>query len=336
MTVAIVGTSGAVGQELLRVLEERNFPVDGLVLFGSSRSAGRTYDFRGRPHVVKELRHGDDFAGVDVAFVSAGGAASVEYAETVTRHGAVMIDNSSAFRMDADVPLVVPEVNPEDALTRPRGIIANPNCSTIQMVVALHAIEKLSHIRRVYVSTYQASSGAGATGMAELEMQHGQIHRGEAVAVEKFVHQLAYNLIPHIDVFTGNDYTKEEMKMYHETRKIMHSDVEVSATCVRVPVMRSHSEATWVETERPVSAGEARRAFEEAEGIVVIDNPSAREYPMPLFAAGKDAVYVGRIRCDVANPNGLAFWTVSDQIRKGAALNAVQIAEYLVKSGSLK
>jgi aspartate-semialdehyde dehydrogenase len=336
MKIAIVGTSGAVGQEFLRVLEERNFPIDELALFGSSRSAGQSYDFRGKSHVVKELKHNDDFKGIDIAFVSAGGGTSVEFAETVTKHGAVMIDNSSAFRMYDDVPLVVPEVNPEDALKRPRGIIANPNCSTIQMVVALNAIEKLSHIKRVYVSTYQASSGAGATAMAELVKQYEQLQNGETPVVEKFAYQLAYNLIPHIDVFTDNGYTKEEMKMYSETRKIMHSDVEVSATCVRVPVMRSHSEATWVETERPVSVEEARKAFSEAEGIVLQDNPAGKEYPMPLFVAGKDPVYVGRIRKDLANPNGLTFWTVSDQIKKGAALNAVQIAEYLIKAGNLK
>ncbi|MDR1259548.1 MAG: aspartate-semialdehyde dehydrogenase [Tannerellaceae bacterium] len=331
MKVAIVGVSGAVGQEFLCVLDERNFPVDELTLFGSARSAGRVYTFRGRRYITKELMHNDDFKGVDIAFVSAGGSASVEFAETITRHGAVMIDNSSAFRMYDDVPLVVPEVNAEDALNRPRGIIANPNCSTIQMVVALKAIERLSHIRRVHVATYQASSGAGATAMAELAMQYEQIQRGEAPTVEKFAYQLAYNLIPHIDVFTDNDYTKEEMKMHHETRKIMHSDVEVSATCVRVPVIRSHSEATWIETERPVSVEEARRAFAGSEGIVLQDDPARKEYPMPLFAAGQDPVYVGRIRKDISNPNGLTFWTVSDQIKKGAALNAVQIAEYLVK-----
>jgi aspartate-semialdehyde dehydrogenase len=335
MNVAIVGVSGAVGQEFLRVLDERNFPVNELALFGSSRSAGQVYTFRGKVYTVKELKHNDDFKGTDVAFVSAGGATSVEFAGTVTRHGAVMIDNSSAFRMDVDVPLVVPEVNAPDALTRPRGIIANPNCSTIQMVVALNAIEPLAHIRRIHVATYQASSGAGATAMAELVKQYEQLLKGEEPTVEKFAYQLAYNLIPHIDVFTDNGYTKEEMKMHHETRKIMHSDVEVSATCVRVPVIRSHSEATWVETVRPVSVEEAREAFARAEGVVLQDAPERREYPMPLFAGGKDAVYVGRIRKDLANPNGLTFWTVSDQIRKGAALNAVQIAEYLMRANSL-
>lgn len=329
MKVAIVGVSGAVGQEFLHVLDERNFPVDELFLFGSSRSAGRVYTFRSKPYAVKELKHNDDFKGIDVAFASAGGGTSVEFAGTITRHGTIMIDNSSAFRTDSDVPLVVPEVNAADAQNRPRGIIANPNCSTIQMVVALNAIEKLSHIKRVHVATYQASSGAGATAMAELLKQYEQILKGEEPTVEKFAYQLAYNLIPQIDVFTDNGYTKEEMKMHHETRKIMHSDVEVSATCVRVPVVRSHSEAIWIETERPVGVEEARQAFARAEGIVLQDEPGRKEYPMPLFAAGKDPVYVGRIRKDIANPNGLTFWTVSDQIKKGAALNAVQIAELI-------
>lgn len=331
MKVAIVGASGAVGQEFLRVLDERDFPIDELTLFGSSRSAGRVYSFRGKPYTVKQLKHNDDFKGIDVAFVSAGGGTSVEFAETITKHGTVMIDNSSAFRMDSDVPLVVPEVNPEDALNHPRGIIANPNCTTIQMVVALKAIEKVSHIKRVHVATYQAASGAGAKAMAELVEQYAQIIRGEEPTVEKFAYQLAYNVIPHVDVFTDNGYTKEEMKMYNETRKIMHSDIEVSATCVRVPVMRAHSEATWIETERPLSVEEARKAFAEGEGIVLQDNPANKEYPMPLFVAGNDPVYVGRIRKDISNPNGLTFWTVSDQIKKGAALNAVQIAEYLLK-----
>jgi aspartate-semialdehyde dehydrogenase len=232
--------------------------------------------------------------------------------------------------MDEDVPLVVPEVNAEDALNRPRNIIANPNCTTIQMVVALKAIENLSHIRRVHVSTYQAASGAGATAMAELEQQYRQVLAGEPVTVDKFAYQLAYNLIPQVDVFTDNGYTKEEMKMFNETRKIMHSDIAVSAMCVRVPSLRAHSESIWVETERPISVTEAREAFEKAEGVVVMDNPANKEYPMPLFLSGKDPVYVGRIRQDLANPNGLTFWCVSDQIKKGAALNAVQIAEYLI------
>ena len=337
MKVAIVGASGAVGQEFLRVLAERDFPIDELLLFGSSRSAGSTYTFKGKECTVKELQDNDDFKGVDIAFTSAGAGTSKKFEKTITRYGAVMIDNSSAFRMDEDVPLVVPEVNAEDALQRPRGIIANPNCTTIQMVVALKAIENLSHIRRVHVSTYQAASGAGAAAMAELHEQYRQIVNGEEpVTVEKFPYQLAYNVIPQIDVFQDNGYTKEEMKMYNETRKIMHSDVQVSATCVRVPALRSHSESIWVETARPVSPEEARKAFAEGEGLVLMDNPEKKEYPMPLFLAGKDPVYVGRIRKDLANENGLAFWIVGDQIKKGAALNAVQIAEYLLKVGNLK
>ncbi len=331
MKIAIVGASGAVGQEFLRILEERPLPIDELLLFGSERSAGRTYRFRGKDVTVKLLQHNDDFRGVDFALVSAGGGTSREFAETITRHGTVMIDNSSAFRMDADVPLVVPEVNPDDARQAPRRIIANPNCTTIQMVVALQAVERLSHIRRVHVSPYQSASGAGAAAMAELEKQHAELTAGQEPTVDKFAFQLAYNVIPHIDVFTDNDYTKEEMKMFNETRKIMHSDVRVSATCVRVPVMRAHSESVWVETERPVSVEEARAAFAAAPGVVLMDEPAAKVYPMPLFVAGKDPVYVGRIRKDLACENGLTFWCVSDQIRKGAALNAVQIMETLIR-----
>lgn len=330
MKIAIVGASGAVGQEFLKLLETGMLPVDELTLFGSPRSAGRTYPFRGRELTVRLLQHNDDFRNIDIALVSAGGTASREFAETITRHGALMIDNSSAFRMEADVPLVVPEVNPEDARNAPRRIIANPNCTTIQMVVALAAIERISHIRKVRVATYQSASGAGAQGMAELEEQHATLAKGGEPRVEKFAYQLAYNLIPHIDVFTDNDYTKEEMKMYHETRKIMHSDIAVSATCVRVPVMRAHSESIWVETERPISPEEARDAFASAPGVVLQDAPGDKVYPMPLFAAGRNPVYVGRIRRDLTSPNGLTFWCVGDQIRKGAALNAVQIAEWLI------
>src|SRR5574344_18667 len=316
MKVAIVGASGAVGQEFLRVLDERNFPVDDLLLFGSSRSAGQKYTFRGKQIEVKLLQHNDDFKGVDIAFTSAGAGTSKEFAQTITKFGAVMIDNSSAFRMEEDIPLVVPEVNAEDALTRPRGIIANPNCTTIQMVVALKAIEKLSHIKRVHVATYQAASGAGAAAMDELYEQYRQVLAGESVTVEKFAYQLAFNLIPQIDVFTDNGYTKEEMKMFNETRKIMHSDVKVSAMCVRVPVMRAHSESVWVETEQPITVEAARKAFASAEGVVLMDEPEKRVYPMPLPLAGVDAVYVGRIRQDLSDPNGLTFWCVRDQIRK--------------------
>ena len=331
MNVAIVGASGAVGQEFLRVLEEQNFPIDELSLFGSSRSAGTTYTFRGKEIKVKELKHNDDFRGIDIAFTSAGAGTSKEFAETITKHGAIMIDNSSAFRMDDDVPLVVPEVNGADALCTPRNIIANPNCTTIQMVVALKPINDISKIKRVHVATYQAASGAGAQAMAELKQQYVDIAAEKEPKVEKFAYQLAYNVIPHIDVFQDNGYTKEEMKMFNETRKIMHApELSVSAMCVRVPVLRAHSEAIWVETERPISPEEARKALEAAPGIVVVDNPAEKQYPMPLDVADHDPVYVGRIRADIANPNGLTFWIVGDQIRKGAALNAVQIAEHLI------
>lgn len=333
MKVAIVGVSGAVGQEFLRVLDNRNFPVDELVLFGSSRSSGKEYKFKDKVYKVKELKHNDDFKGIDIALASAGAGTSREFASTITKHGTVMIDNSSAFRMDDDVPLVVPEVNAEDCKNRPRNIIANPNCSTIQLVVALKVIEDLSHIKKVHVATYQSASGAGAAAMMELEEQIRQLVRNEDPTVRKFPYQLAHNVIPHIDIFLDNDYTKEEMKAHFETRKIMHSDVEVSTTCVRVPVMRAHSEAVWCETERELSVEKVRNAFRNAEGIILEDDPSNKKYPMPLFVAGKDEVYVGRIRKDITNPRGIVLWVVADQIKKGAALNAIQIAEYMVKEG---
>ncbi|MBN1986999.1 MAG: aspartate-semialdehyde dehydrogenase [Prolixibacteraceae bacterium] len=336
MKVAIVGASGAVGQEFLQVLQERNFPLDELVLFGSARSAGNEYEFRGKKLKVKELKHGDDFKGIDIALTSAGAGISKEFATTITKHGAIMIDNSSAFRYDDDVPLVVPEVNPEDAKKRPRNIIANPNCSTIQMVVALKPIEALSKIKRIRVATYQAASGAGAQGIAELEQQVQEVANGKEATVNKFPYQLAMNIIPHIDVFLENDYTKEEMKMNWETKKIMHTDAEVSATCVRIPVARAHSEAIWVETENPLSVEEVKNAFENFDGLTVIDNPAEKQYPMPLFVSGKNDVYVGRIRKDITDPNSITFWCVGDQIKKGAALNAVQIAEWLIANGEVK
>lgn len=330
MNIAIVGASGAVGQELLKVLSERHFPLDSLRLFGSKRSAGRKYEFNNQEIRIEELQHGEQFRDTDIVFTSAGAGVSREYAEDITRYGAIMIDNSSAFRMETDVPLVVPEVNPNDAFHHPRNIIANPNCTTIQMVVALQAIEQLSHIRRVHVATYQAASGAGAAAMQELEEQYRQVLNGEPITTNKFAYQLAYNLIPQIDVFTENDYTKEEMKMYHETRKIMHSDIEVSATCVRVPSLRAHSESIWVETEQPISPEQAKEAFRNAKGCILMDNPAQKIYPMPLYLSGKDEVFIGRVRADITHQKGLSFWCVSDQIRKGAALNAVQIAELLI------
>ena len=357
MNIAIVGASGAVGQELLKILAQRQFPITSLRLFGSARSAGSTYTFCGKEYTVEELRHGDLFKGIDIAFVSAGGSVSKEYAEDITRHGAIMIDNSSAFRMDPEIPLVVPELNADDiaeALQEGgRRIIANPNCTTIIMAVCLKAIEELSHIKRVHVSSYQSASGAGASAMAELEEQYRQALNGEEVKHQKFAYQLAYNLIPQIDVFGDDDYTKEELKMYHETRKIMHSDIAVSATCVRVPSLRAHSEALWVETAEPLTPEQVRTALSHAEGVQVIDNPanlgkafkevseddnskfkiqnSNLPYPMPLYLSGTDNVYVGRIRRDLACENGITFWCVGDQIRKGAALNAVQIAEKIIK-----
>ncbi len=284
MRIAIVGASGAVGQEFLRVLDEQNFPIDELLLFGSSRSAGRKYTFRGKDIVVKELKHNDDFEGVDIAFTSAGAGTSREYASTITKHGAIMIDNSSAFRMDEDVPLVVPEVNGDDAFNTPRNIIANPNCTTIQMVVALKPLNDISPIKRVHVATYQAASGAGAAAMDELMEQHAQLVRGEEPTIEKFAYQLAYNVIPQVDVFTDNGYTKEEMKMYNETKKIMHApSLDVSATCVRVPVMRAHSESIWIETEQPISIEQAREALSNAEGVVVLDDPAQQRF-FPIIA----------------------------------------------------
>ena len=332
MRVAIVGASGAVGQEFLRILAERNFPVDDLVLFGSERSAGRKYTFRGKEYEVKLLQHNDDFKDIDIAFTSAGAGTSKEFAADITKFGCVMIDNSSAFRMDEDVPLVVPECNAEDALVRPRGIIANPNCTTILMVVVLKPIEQLSHIRRIHVSSYQSASGAGAAAMAELQQQYREIvETGEVKTVEKFPHQLAYNVIPQIDKMTENDYTKEEMKMFNETRKIMHSDVRTSATCVRVSSLRSHSESVWLETEKPLEIADIRRVLADAPGVTLEDDPQNYVYPMPLESAGKDDVYVGRVRKDLADDNGITLWLTGDQIRKGAALNAVQIAEYLLE-----
>lgn len=337
MKVAIVGASGAVGQELLSILAERNFPLDDLVLFGSSRSAGTKYNFRGKEYEVKLLQHNDDFKDVDIALTSAGGGTSLEFAETITKYGAVMIDNSSAFRMDEDVPLVVPEVNAEDALNRPRNIIANPNCTTIMMVVVLKPIDQLSHIRKVHIASYQSASGAGAAAMEELKQQYKElVEDGKVSTINKFPHQLAYNVIPQIDKMTPNDYTKEEMKMFNETQKIMHSDIRTSATCVRVSSLRSHSESVWFETEQPVSVEAIREALQKTPGVSVVDDPQNYVYPMPLESAGKDDVYVGRIRKDLADDLGNTLWLTGDQIRKGAALNAVQIAEYLVKKGDLK
>lgn len=337
MKVAIVGASGAVGQELLTILSERKFPIGELILFGSKRSAGRKYMYSGKEIEVKELKHNDDFKGIDVAFTSAGGSVSAEFADTITKYGTIMIDNSSQFRMDKDVPLVVPEINASDAANCPRNIIANPNCTTIMMLVAIYPIEKLSHIKRIRVSSYQSASGAGAAAMSELEQQYKEIiTTGKVHTIEKFPHQLAYNVIPQIDKITETDYTKEEMKMYNETQKIMHSDVKTSATCVRVSTLRSHSESVWLETEKQLEISSIRASISAAKGVQLVDEPQKYIYPMPLESAGKDDIYVGRIRKDLTEKNGITLWLTGDQIRKGAALNAVQIAEYLIKIGKLK
>lgn len=330
--IAIVGATGAVGQEMLKTLEERSFPIGELFLFSSARSAGKQMEFAGKQYTVEELTK-DSFKGknIDIALFSAGAGRSKEFAPLAVEAGAVVVDNSSAFRMESDVPLIVPEVNAY-RIKEHKGIIANPNCSTIQMVVALNPLHKVSPITRVTAATYQAASGAGLQAMKECEEQSKQHLEGAEVKVDKFQHQLAFNLIPHIDVFQDNDYSKEEMKMVFETRKIMEvPNMPVAVTCVRVPVMRAHSEVIHVETERKINAEEARDIFAKAEGLLVEDNPAQNLYPMPLYVAGKDEVFVGRIREDISCDKGLVFWCVGDQLLKGAALNAVQIAEFLAK-----
>jgi len=327
--VAIAGATGAVGAEFLKLLEARDFPIRQLRLLASARSVGKTLRFRGEDLPVEELTP-NAFEGIDIAFFSAGGDRSKEFAPHAVKAGAVVIDNSSAFRMDASVPLVVPEINPEEAFGH-QGIIANPNCSTIQMVVALNPLHQAAGLKRVVVSTYQAVSGAGAKGMEELQQQIRAWTKDEPMQVQAFPAQIAFNLFPHIDVFQDNGYTKEEMKMVLETQKIMSlPGLPVSATCVRVPVLRAHSEAIWIETERPLSPEEARRILQQAEGIQVVDEPKAGGYPMPWDVAETLDTYVGRIRKDLSHPNGLTFWVVADQLYKGAALNAIQIGELLL------
>ena len=326
--IAIAGATGAVGTEFLKLLEARNFPMKSLRLLASSRSAGSKLKFRGENLEVEELTP-KSFKGIDIAFFSAGGSRSKEFAPHAVDSGAVVIDNSSAFRMDEKVPLVVPEINPKQAFEH-QGLIANPNCSTIQMVVALNPIHRAANIQRVVVSTYQAVSGAGASAMEELKQQLRAWANDEPMKQEVFPTQIAFNLFPHIDVFQDNGYTKEEMKMVHETRKIMNApNMQISATCVRVPVLRAHSEAVWVETEKPLSESEARELFEKEPGIVVQDERESGGYPTPWHITETQETYVGRIRKDISHPNGLTFWVVADQLYKGAALNAIQIAEVL-------
>lgn len=330
--VAIAGATGAVGELMIQVLEERNFPVGEMRFLASSRSAGKVLQWKGSDLAIQEMTK-DSFEGIDIALFSAGGGRSKEFAPAAVDAGAVVVDNSSAFRMEDDVPLVVPEVNPEDiGLYTKRGIIANPNCTTIIMIVALKPLYNYSRVKRVVVSSYQSSSGAGAQAMAELIRQTKDWSAGKPLEVSAFQHQLLFNVIPHIDSFSENGYTKEEMKMHNETRKMLHDDqIRVSATCVRVPVLSAHSEAVTIETEGEITAEKARELFNAAPGVEVLDDPASNTYPMPLFVAGQDTCYVGRIRKDYSADNALSFWVVGDQLRKGAATNAIQIAEILAR-----
>jgi aspartate-semialdehyde dehydrogenase len=327
--VAIVGATGAVGQEMLLCLEQRDFPVKSLTLLASARSAGKRFAFRGAEVEVKELTH-DSFAGIDIALFSAGGGISKEFAPSAAAAGCVVIDNSSAFRMDDDVPLVVPEINPDAARTAPRNIIANPNCSTIIALMGLAPLHRAFGLNAVIASTYQAVSGSGAQGILELEEQVRALTTGGTFEPRVYPRQIAFNVIPQVDAFLDNGYTKEELKMLHEGRKIMSlPDLKVSCTCVRVPVYRSHSISITARFERPVDLEVARAAFEDTPGVALKDDPAKREFPVPLDTTGKDDCLVGRIRKNLVLDNALDLWVVGDQVRKGAALNAVQIAELL-------
>ena len=328
--VAVAGATGAVGVEMIKTLEKRNFPVANLKLLASSRSAGKTAEFKGEKITIEEMKH-DSFKGIDIALFSAGADISREFRADVVKSGAVMIDNSSAFRMEPDVPLVVPEVNPEDVKLH-HGVIANPNCSTIIMLVAVAPLHRAKKLRRMVASTYQATSGAGAKGMAELLEQTRQILDNQPIAPKAFAHRIAFNLIPHIDIFYDNGYTKEELKMVNETRKMLHDDsLRITCTCVRVPVLRAHSESLNLEFEEEITPDEARAILSAAPGVKVMDDPAAKLYPMPVEAAEQYDVRVGRIRQDISRDDrrGLEIFVSGDQVLKGAALNAVQIAELL-------
>ena len=326
--VAVAGATGAVGRKMLEILEERKFPVATLKALASAKSVGQTLTFNGGPVTVEELNE-NSFEGVDISLFSAGASVSRQFAPSAVKSGCIVIDNSSAFRMEPDVPLVVPEVNP-DAINSNAGIIANPNCSTIQMVVVLKPIHDKFKIKRVVVSTYQSVSGSGQKAIKELQNQIKNLLDGKTAELNVYPHQIAFNCIPHIDIFLDNGYTKEEMKMIDETRKILGDpSIMVSPTTVRVPVFYSHSESINVETLRPINAREVRELLSGMDGIRVIDNPETNEYPLAIDGAGKDEVFVGRIRDDISCKNAINFWVVSDNLRKGAALNAVQIAEYL-------
>lgn len=328
--VAVVGATGAVGSEMMLTLEQRNFPIEQLRLFASERSAGKELEFKGKKYKVEPITE-SSFKGIDIALFSAGGDRSKQWGPVAAKSGCVVIDNSNAFRMEPDVPLVVPEVNPQD-IKKHKGIIANPNCSTIQMVVALKPIHDAAGIKRVIVSTYQSVSGTGAKAMEELANQTADLLNFKEPKPKVYPKQIAFNLIPQIDVFLDNAYTREEMKMVNETKKIMGDDsIAVSATTVRVPVFRCHSECLNIETRKKISANEARAVLSAAPGIVVYDAPEKLVYPTPVEVAGSDETYVGRVREDETIPNGINMWIVADNLRKGAALNAVQIAEKLVE-----
>jgi aspartate-semialdehyde dehydrogenase len=330
--VAVVGATGAVGNEMVSTLEQRKFPVDHLKLLASPRGAGTKMEFNGKSYKVEVLDE-NSFKDIDIGLFSAGGSVSQKFAPIAGNAGCVVVDNTSAFRMDPQVPLVVPEVNAHAIAGYPKkNIIANPNCSTIQMVVALKPIHNVARIKRVVVSTYQSVSGTGKRAIKELESQTLAIYNQQEIKKEVYPHQIAFNCLPHIDVFLENGYTKEEMKMVNETKKIMEDDsIRVTATTVRVPVFYGHSEAVNIETEKKLSADEVREILSEAPGVVVVDNPKKSEYPLAIYAAGRDETFVGRIREDESIPNGINMWVVSDNIRKGAALNAVQIAEILIQ-----
>ncbi len=327
--VAVAGATGAVGRKMLEILQERNFPVDRLKLLASARSAGALLEFKGEQVTVEELRH-DSFEDMDIALFSAGAGVSREFAPSSVKSNCVVIDNSSAYRMESDIPLVVPEVNP-DAIGEDPGIIANPNCSTIQMVVALKPIHDKFKIKRVVVSTYQSVSGSGQKAIDELKKQTQELLQGNESKPNVYPHQIAFNCLPHIDVFLDNGYTKEEMKMVNETRKIFSDDsIQVCPTTVRVPVFYSHSEALNVETEGPVTASAVRELLSAQDGVCVVDDPENNLYPLAIAGENKDDVFVGRIRDDISRERAVNFWVVSDNLRKGAALNAVQIAELLI------
>ncbi len=331
-SVAIVGATGMVGREFIKILEQRNFPVDGMRLLASDRSSGKKI-FVNHNEIVVEETTAESLKDIDIAFFSAGAEVSRHFAPIAAQAGAVVIDNSSAFRMEPEIPLVVPEVNPED-IGRHKGIIANPNCSTIQMVVALYPLHKVNPIKRIVVSTYQAVSGTGTAAIDELTAQAKQVLDGQTPAPHIYPHQIAFNVLPEIDVFMDNGYTKEEWKMVEESRKIMNADdMAISATCVRVPVFTGHSEAVNVEFTDVISVDEVERILGKAPGIRVLDDPTISLYPQPWSAAGSDEVFVGRIRQDASSPRGLVMWIVADNLRKGAALNAVQIAEEGIKRG---